>query len=89
MVDIWYYVYAFPEWLAAAIPAIWSHHQTCDASSQESGYFPEIYAQGILICMAACKLVCYCKLQALLQMQDVPSAVNALQFYSNVQPSIR
>ncbi|KAG6397231.1 hypothetical protein SASPL_143397 [Salvia splendens] len=29
------------------------------------------------------------KNQALLQMQDVPSAVNALQFYSNVQPSIR
>ncbi|PSS19511.1 Polypyrimidine tract-binding protein [Actinidia chinensis var. chinensis] len=27
--------------------------------------------------------------EALLQMQDVPSAVNALQFYSNVQPSIR
>jgi len=22
-------------------------------------------------------------------MQDIPSAVNALQFYSNVQPSIR
>ncbi|XP_059298108.1 polypyrimidine tract-binding protein homolog 3-like [Lycium ferocissimum] len=29
------------------------------------------------------------KNQALLQMQDVPSAVNAMQFYSNVQPSIR
>ncbi|XP_051149304.1 polypyrimidine tract-binding protein homolog 3 [Andrographis paniculata] len=29
------------------------------------------------------------KNQALLQLQDVPSAVNALQFYSNVQPSIR
>ncbi|KAK3021231.1 hypothetical protein RJ639_045132, partial [Escallonia herrerae] len=29
------------------------------------------------------------KNQALLQMQDVPSAVNALQFYTNVQPSIR
>ncbi|KAK7279812.1 hypothetical protein RJT34_24870 [Clitoria ternatea] len=29
------------------------------------------------------------KNQALLQMQDVPSAVNALQFYANVQPSIR
>ncbi|KAL1554543.1 polypyrimidine tract-binding protein 3-like [Salvia divinorum] len=29
------------------------------------------------------------KNQALLQMQDVPSAVNALQCYSNVQPSIR
>ncbi|BAU01993.1 polypyrimidine tract-binding protein homolog 3-like isoform X2 [Vigna umbellata] len=29
------------------------------------------------------------KNQALLQMQDIPSAVNALQFYSNVQPSIR
>ncbi|KAK6774008.1 hypothetical protein RDI58_029247 [Solanum bulbocastanum] len=29
------------------------------------------------------------KNQALLQMQDVPSAVKALQFYSNVQPSIR
>lgn len=29
------------------------------------------------------------KNQALLQMQDVASAVNALQFYTNVQPSIR
>ncbi|XP_057446037.1 polypyrimidine tract-binding protein homolog 3 [Lotus japonicus] len=29
------------------------------------------------------------KNQALLQMQDVPSAVSALQFYANVQPSIR
>ncbi|MED6126423.1 hypothetical protein PIB30_078326 [Stylosanthes scabra] len=29
------------------------------------------------------------KNQALLQMQDVASAVNALQFYANVQPSIR
>ncbi|KAK4359618.1 hypothetical protein RND71_021847 [Anisodus tanguticus] len=29
------------------------------------------------------------KNQALLQMQDVPSAVKALQFYANVQPSIR
>ncbi|MED6122618.1 hypothetical protein PIB30_041391 [Stylosanthes scabra] len=29
------------------------------------------------------------KNQALLQMQDVTSAVNALQFYANVQPSIR
>ncbi|KAH1230546.1 Polypyrimidine tract-binding 3 [Glycine max] len=29
------------------------------------------------------------KNQALIQMQDVPSAVNALQFYANVQPSIR
>ncbi|THF95264.1 hypothetical protein TEA_027395 [Camellia sinensis var. sinensis] len=29
------------------------------------------------------------KNQALLQMQDVPSAVNALQFYTGVQPSIR
>ncbi|XVE60106.1 hypothetical protein DITRI_Ditri05aG0100500 [Diplodiscus trichospermus] len=29
------------------------------------------------------------KNQALLQMQDVSSAVNALQFYTNVQPSIR
>ncbi|KAI9083350.1 hypothetical protein K1719_034716 [Acacia pycnantha] len=29
------------------------------------------------------------KNQALLQMQDIPSAINALQFYSNVQPSIR
>ncbi|KAJ7969793.1 polypyrimidine tract-binding protein 3 [Quillaja saponaria] len=29
------------------------------------------------------------KNQALLQMQDVSSAVNALQFYANVQPSIR
>ncbi|KAL8036804.1 hypothetical protein ABFX02_11G000300 [Erythranthe guttata] len=29
------------------------------------------------------------KNQALLQMQDITSAVNALQFYSNVQPSIR
>ncbi|CAI9301737.1 unnamed protein product [Lactuca saligna] len=29
------------------------------------------------------------KNQALLQMQDVPSAVNAMQFYANVQPSIR
>lgn len=29
------------------------------------------------------------KNQALLQMQDVPSAVKALQFYTNVQPSIR
>ncbi|KAF7812614.1 polypyrimidine tract-binding protein-like protein 3-like [Senna tora] len=29
------------------------------------------------------------KNQALLQMQDIPSAVNALQFYANVQPSIR
>ncbi|GMP46299.1 hypothetical protein CsSME_00014507 [Camellia sinensis var. sinensis] len=29
------------------------------------------------------------KNQALLQMQDIPSAVNALQFYTNVQPSIR
>ncbi|KAH7525095.1 hypothetical protein FEM48_Zijuj06G0188700 [Ziziphus jujuba var. spinosa] len=29
------------------------------------------------------------KNQALIQMQDVPSAVNALQFYANVQPAIR
>ncbi|KAI4346528.1 hypothetical protein L6164_007417 [Bauhinia variegata] len=29
------------------------------------------------------------KNQALLQMQDIPSAVNALQFYGNIQPSIR
>ncbi|KDP30748.1 hypothetical protein JCGZ_15177 [Jatropha curcas] len=29
------------------------------------------------------------KNQALLQMQDVPSAINALQFYTNVQPAIR
>ncbi|KAL1319558.1 hypothetical protein HN51_071813 [Arachis hypogaea] len=29
------------------------------------------------------------KNQALLQMQDVPSAISALQFYANVQPSIR
>ncbi|KAG6624204.1 polypyrimidine tract-binding protein homolog 3 isoform X1 [Carya illinoinensis] len=29
------------------------------------------------------------KNQALIQMQDIPSAVNALQFYANVQPSIR
>ncbi|XP_054786757.1 polypyrimidine tract-binding protein homolog 3-like [Prosopis cineraria] len=29
------------------------------------------------------------KNQALLQMQDISSAVNALQFYANVQPSIR
>ncbi|GMJ02221.1 polypyrimidine tract-binding protein 3 [Hibiscus trionum] len=29
------------------------------------------------------------KNQALLQMQDVPSATNAVQFYTNVQPSIR
>ncbi|KAL0316929.1 UNVERIFIED_CONTAM: Polypyrimidine tract-binding protein3 [Sesamum radiatum] len=29
------------------------------------------------------------KNQALLQMQDIASAVNALQFYTNVQPSIR
>ncbi|KAL7262805.1 hypothetical protein ACSBR1_001043 [Camellia fascicularis] len=29
------------------------------------------------------------KNQALLQMQDIPSAINALQFYTNVQPSIR
>ncbi|XP_054811852.1 polypyrimidine tract-binding protein homolog 3-like [Prosopis cineraria] len=29
------------------------------------------------------------KNQALLQMQDIASAVNALQFYSNVQPSVR
>nr|KYP50582.1 Polypyrimidine tract-binding protein isogeny 3 [Cajanus cajan] len=29
------------------------------------------------------------KNQALVQMQDVPSAVNALQFYANIQPSIR
>ncbi|XP_022925387.1 polypyrimidine tract-binding protein homolog 3 isoform X1 [Cucurbita pepo subsp. pepo] len=29
------------------------------------------------------------KNQALIQMQDVPSAVNALQFFANVQPSIR
>ncbi|KAB1201079.1 hypothetical protein CJ030_MR0G005135 [Morella rubra] len=29
------------------------------------------------------------KNQALIQMQDVPSAVSALQFYANVQPSIR
>ncbi|KAL8233346.1 hypothetical protein R6Q57_003124 [Mikania cordata] len=29
------------------------------------------------------------KNQALLQMQDVPSAVSAMQFYANVQPSIR
>ncbi|KAK9266747.1 hypothetical protein L1049_025543 [Liquidambar formosana] len=29
------------------------------------------------------------KNQALLQMQDIPSAVTALQFYTNVQPSIR
>ncbi|CAA0842777.1 Polypyrimidine tract-binding protein homolog 3 [Striga hermonthica] len=29
------------------------------------------------------------KNQALVQMQDIPAAVNALQFYANVQPSIR
>uniref|UniRef100_A0A2P2MFL3 Uncharacterized protein MANES_18G093400 n=2 Tax=Rhizophora mucronata TaxID=61149 RepID=A0A2P2MFL3_RHIMU len=29
------------------------------------------------------------KNQALLQMQDVPAAMNALQFYTNVQPTIR
>ncbi|KAK6277131.1 hypothetical protein POUND7_017454 [Theobroma cacao] len=29
------------------------------------------------------------KNQALLQMQDIPSAINALQFYTNVQPTIR
>ncbi|KAK8548951.1 hypothetical protein V6N12_061852 [Hibiscus sabdariffa] len=29
------------------------------------------------------------KNQALLQMQDVPSAINAMQFYTNVQPTIR
>ncbi|KAL3623818.1 hypothetical protein CASFOL_032634 [Castilleja foliolosa] len=29
------------------------------------------------------------KNQALLQMHDIPTAVNALQFYANVQPSIR
>ncbi|KAK2659061.1 hypothetical protein Ddye_005594 [Dipteronia dyeriana] len=29
------------------------------------------------------------KNQALLQMQDVPSAISALQFYTNVQPTIR
>ncbi|KAK4758419.1 hypothetical protein SAY87_019720 [Trapa incisa] len=29
------------------------------------------------------------KNQALIQMQDVPSAISALQFYANVQPSIR
>ncbi|XP_040997198.1 polypyrimidine tract-binding protein homolog 3-like [Juglans microcarpa x Juglans regia] len=29
------------------------------------------------------------KNQALIQMQDIPTAVNALQFYANVQPSIR
>lgn len=29
------------------------------------------------------------KNQALVQMQDVPSAINVLQFYANVQPSIR
>ncbi|GLU06985.1 hypothetical protein SLE2022_239670 [Rubroshorea leprosula] len=29
------------------------------------------------------------KNQALLQMQDVPSAINGLQFYANVQPTIR
>lgn len=29
------------------------------------------------------------RVQALLQMQDVTTAVNALQFYTNVQPSIR
>ncbi|GMH21563.1 hypothetical protein Nepgr_023405 [Nepenthes gracilis] len=29
------------------------------------------------------------KNQALVQMQDIPSAVNVLQFYTNVQPSIR
>uniref|UniRef100_M1C6H8 RBP50 n=1 Tax=Solanum tuberosum TaxID=4113 RepID=M1C6H8_SOLTU len=29
------------------------------------------------------------KNQALLQMQDIAAAVNAMQFYSNVQPSIR
>ncbi|XP_038700351.1 polypyrimidine tract-binding protein homolog 3-like isoform X2 [Tripterygium wilfordii] len=29
------------------------------------------------------------KNQALLQMQDIPSAISALQFYANVQPSIR
>ncbi|GFP79876.1 polypyrimidine tract-binding protein homolog 3 [Phtheirospermum japonicum] len=29
------------------------------------------------------------KNQALLQMQDIPTAVNALQYYANVQPSIR
>lgn len=29
------------------------------------------------------------EIQALLQMQDIAAAVNAIQFYSNVQPSIR
>ncbi|KAJ6938098.1 polypyrimidine tract-binding protein [Populus alba x Populus x berolinensis] len=29
------------------------------------------------------------KNQALLQMQDVPSAINALQLYTNIQPTIR
>ncbi|KAG4157556.1 hypothetical protein ERO13_D02G069100v2 [Gossypium hirsutum] len=29
------------------------------------------------------------KNQALLQMQDIPSAINAMQFYTNVQPTIR
>ncbi|XP_059630478.1 polypyrimidine tract-binding protein homolog 3 isoform X2 [Cornus florida] len=29
------------------------------------------------------------KNQALLQMQDIPSAINALQFYTNVQPTVR
>lgn len=28
-------------------------------------------------------------LQALLQMEDIPSAISALQFYANAQPSIR
>lgn len=29
------------------------------------------------------------EVQALLQMQEIGAAVNAMQFYSNVQPSIR
>jgi polypyrimidine tract-binding protein 2 len=29
------------------------------------------------------------KNQALLQMQDVPSAINVMQYYSTVQPSVR
>lgn len=28
-------------------------------------------------------------LQALIQMQDTPAAVSALQFYANVQPAVR
>ena len=36
-----------------------------------------------------CMINFYLIIQALLQMHDVASAVNALQYYTNVQPSVR